>query len=143
MSITTRVKRYSIMEKGLIVTEDYATWWVYFLIWVILLFSIYWFVPSINLLIDLAITVPAALILGYGILRIKRVDEWAHKKKFVPYDCINEVTLNGRHIAFFLKEKNYKNGLVEYNINRANINEVIELLKSVFGENFKIVSKQQ
>ena len=143
MSITTKVKRYSIMEKGLLVTEDYATWWVYFLFWVVLLLGIYWFVPSINILIDLAIAVPAGLILGYGILRIRRVNEWAHKKKFIPWTLIDEVTLNGRHIAFFLKEKNYKKGIVEYNINKANVNEVKELLTSIFGENFTTASKQQ
>lgn len=143
MSITTKVKRYSIMENGLLITEDYATWWVYFVIWVVLLFGIYWLVPSINILIDLAIAIPAALALGYGILRIRRVDGWAHKKKFIPWNLIDGAALNGRHIAFFLKEKNYKKGIVEYYINRANINEVKELLTSIFGENFKTDSKQQ
>lgn len=131
------------MEKGLLVTEDYATWWVYFLLWAVFLLGIYWFVPSVNIFVDLAIAVLAALILGYAVLRIKRVAEWAHKKKFFPWNLISQVTLNGRHIAFFLKEKTYKNGVVEYDINRSNVSEVKELLTSIFGENFKTDGKPQ
>lgn len=141
MSITTKIKRYSIMEKGLLVTEDYATWWVYFLIWVVIVLAIYWFIPSINLLIDLAIAVSVALILGYTILRIKNVREWAHKKKFIPWNLIDKATLEGRHITFFLKEKHYKNGIVNYNIQRSNVDEVKALLTSVLGDNFKTDSK--
>lgn len=142
MAITVKTTSYGLSEKGIHISRDYPTGWVYFCIGILVWIAVGLLLP-VSIWIALAIAIPISMALGFVILRLGAIKNFFHRRRMVPWDAVVKAEMKKNKVIFTLKEGTYRLGRdakdeITVTVKNGKEAETQQFLKTVLSNRFLI-----
>jgi hypothetical protein len=138
---TERVS-YAFSTKGIHISKDTSTWWIYFLVAIVMWFAIGWSLPNFNVGLALIIAVCGSIVIvKFGLLRSNYVQQLLHTRRIVPWDAIEKAEMNGNEVKFilrFIQKVSYGGEKIQFFIKPEKAADAKQFLSTVLSERFVV-----
>ena len=109
MSLTTKITSYALSERGIHVSQDYATGWIYFFVGILIWIALGFLLP-ISLLIAFVIAIPVTIVLVFIILRLSAINNFFHRRRMISWESVLRAEMKKNKIVFTFREGTYRAG---------------------------------